>query len=188
MHKPDTAGVVDDRFVDGDPGTSQEASAVDAAIMNALAYEIISVIEAAGIELEKGTETQLRDAISELALTAVESLLAVRNTWTKSQVVAQVALADGANIAVDAALSDSFLVTLAGNRTLQNPTNLVAGQTFYIDINQDATGNRTLAYGNLYKFLGGQVPVLSTAANAKDTLFCHYDGTIIRAQLAKGYA
>ncbi len=115
-------------------------------------------------------------------------LLAERNVWTKAQDVAQVTLTDAANIATDASLSNVFLVTLAGNRTLDNPTNLVAGQTIVWNINQDATGSRTLAYGNLFKFTGGTVPTLSTAASAKDTLTGVYDGTILRCSLQKGFA
>jgi hypothetical protein len=116
------------------------------------------------------------------------SLLNTRNIWNRAQDVAQVALTDAANIATDASLSNVFLVTLAGNRTLDNPTNLVAGQTIVWNINQDATGGRTLAYGSLFKFPGGLVPVLSTLASAKDTLTGVYDGTILRCSLQKGFA
>jgi len=38
-------------------------------------------------------------------------------------------LTDGATITPNFALNNSFTVTLAGNRTLANPTNLVAGQS-----------------------------------------------------------
>jgi len=110
----------------------------------------------------------------------------VSNTFTKAQGVAPVGLTDAANIATDAALSNIFNVTLAGNRTLDNPTNLVAGFSYVWNINQDATGARTLAYGTLFKFVG--VNTLSTGANAKDTLACLYDGTILRCTLNKGYA
>ena len=83
-------------------------------------------------------------------------------------------LTDGTNIAVPAGITDSFKVTLGGNRTLSNPTGLYDGQVINIRIIQDGTGNRTLAYGSKYKFPGG-APVLSTAASAKDFLSCQYD-------------
>lgn len=83
-------------------------------------------------------------------------------------------LTDGATINVPARLSDSFRVTLGGNRTLANPTGLYDGQVFNVRIIQDGTGNRTLAYGSKYKFPGG-APTLSTAAGAKDFLSCQYD-------------
>ena len=87
------------------------------------------------------------------------------------------ALTDAATITVDAALANNFRVTLAGNRTLANPTNLISGQVINFRIKQDATGSRTLAYGTKYLFPGGTDPVLSTAANALDFMSCQYDAT-----------
>ena len=80
------------------------------------------------------------------------------------------ALTDASSIATDLALSNNFSVTLAGNRTLANPTNTVAGQSGSIFITQDGTGSRTLAYGANFKFAGGTAPVLSTAASSIDRL------------------
>jgi hypothetical protein len=84
------------------------------------------------------------------------------------------ALLDGATISVNASLANTFRLTLAGNRTLANPTNLSAGQHLFFRIKQDATGSRTLAFGSKYKFPGGAA-VLSTAANALDVISCQYD-------------
>jgi len=64
-------------------------------------------------------------------------------------------------------------VTLGGNRTLANPTNLTAGQHGVIVITQDGTGSRTLAYGSNFKFPAGSAPTLTTTANAVDVL-CYY--------------
>lgn len=86
-------------------------------------------------------------------------------------------LTDGATISVDASLANNFRVTLGGNRTLANPTNLIDGQVLNFRIIQDGTGSRTLAYGSKYKFPAGSVPVLSTAAGAKDFMSCQYDST-----------
>lgn len=115
-------------------------------------------------------------------------LLNAFNTWSKSQGVSQVSLTDAVNIATDASLGNVFTVTLAGPRTLDNPTNLIAGFTYIWNINQDATGGRTLAFGSLFKFPGGTLPTLSTGANAKDTLSAVYDGTILRCNFSRGYA
>jgi hypothetical protein len=73
-------------------------------------------------------------------------------------------------------LGNSFRVTLAGNRTLDNPTNLVDGQSLLFRVKQDAGGSKTLSYGSKYKFPGG-APALSTAANALDVISCQYDAT-----------
>lgn len=80
------------------------------------------------------------------------------------------ALTDGATITPDFAVANNFSVTLGGNRTLANPTNLTAGQSGCIYITQDGTGSKTLAYGNAWDFAGGTAPTLSTAANAVDVL------------------
>jgi hypothetical protein len=80
------------------------------------------------------------------------------------------ALTDGATITPDFSASCNFSVTLGGNRTLANPTNLTAGQSGSIFITQDGTGSRTLAYGSFYDFIGGTAPTLSTAASAVDRI------------------
>ena len=79
-------------------------------------------------------------------------------------------LTDGANISVDLGANQNFTVTLAGNRTLDNPTNIVVGQTGSIFIVQDATGSRTLSFGSYYDFAGGTAPTLTTTASAVDRI------------------
>ena len=96
------------------------------------------------------------------------------------------ALVDAPVINTNAALSSVFTVTLGGNRTLADPTNLVAGGTYIWVVRQDGTGSRTLAYGALFAWLGG-TPTLSTAPNSIDTITAIYDGTDLLASLQKGY-
>lgn len=103
--------------------------------------------------------------------------LSTANTFTKSQQVATVALTDAANIVVDASLGNIFSVTLTANRVLNNPTNLVSGQTILFLIKQDGTGGRTLSYGNMYKWSGGTAPTLTTTLNKLDVISCVFDGT-----------
>lgn len=86
-------------------------------------------------------------------------------------------LSDGVNISWDMNDGDFATVILAGDRTLDNPTNLVNGGRYLLIIKQDATGSRTLAYGSAYKWVGGSVPVLSTGVNAIDILEFVSDGT-----------
>jgi len=97
-------------------------------------------------------------------------LLDGAQTWTKGQRGGITALVDGATITPDFADSNNFSVTLGGNRTLANPTNVVAGQSGCIWISQDGTGSRTLAYGSNWGFTDGTPPTLSTAASAVDCL------------------
>lgn len=78
---------------------------------------------------------------------------------------------------LDMSAGNNYAVTLTGNATLANPTNLVAGQSGVIKITQDGTGSRTLAYGNNWDFPAGAAPTLTTTANAVDILAYYVDGT-----------
>jgi len=91
-------------------------------------------------------------------------------TFTAAQRAAITTLTDATNISVNFALTNNYVVTLGGNRTLDNPTNQVAGQSGSIFIVQDGSGSRSLAYGSNYDFTGGTAPTLSTAANAVDRI------------------
>lgn len=105
-------------------------------------------------------------------------------SFTKAQRGAITALTDGATITPDFSLANNFSVTLGGNRTLANPTNLTAGQSGVIVITQDGTGSRTLAYGSYFKFPGGTAPTLTTTASAVDVLVYYVESsTRITARL-----
>ena len=85
-----------------------------------------------------------------------------------------VTLTDAACVASDLNTGNIFYVTLGGStRTLKAPTNTTTniGAVGQIFIQQDGTGSRTLSYNTVFQFPGASVPVLSTAANAVDTLF-----------------
>ena len=98
-------------------------------------------------------------------------------------------LTDGPNISVDFNAGQNFTVTLAGNRTLDNPTNCVAGQVGSIFIVQDGSGNRTLLYGTSYDFAGGSAPTLSTDANAIDRYdYIVQTSTDVHMVLTKAYS
>jgi len=103
------------------------------------------------------------------ATTTLAGLSAVQ-TFTAQQRGAISALTDGATITPDFSLANNFSVTLGGNRTLANPTNLTAGASGAIFISQDGTGSRTLAFGSYWSFSGGTAPTLTTTASAVDVL------------------
>jgi len=92
------------------------------------------------------------------------------SSWTAAQRGSISTLTDGATITPDFALANNYTVTLGGNRTLANPTNLTAGQSGSIFVVQDGTGSRTLAYGSYWDFIGGTAPTLTTTANAVDRI------------------
>jgi len=98
-------------------------------------------------------------------------------SWAKQQYHPEQTLTDGITISWDVRNNPVAKVTLAGNRTLANPTNMRAGAFYALRVIQDATGGRTLAYGTAYKWLGGAAPTLSTGANAVDLLIFYSDGT-----------
>jgi hypothetical protein len=89
-------------------------------------------------------------------------------TFTAAQRGAISALTDATTITPDFAVANNFSVTLGGNRTMANPSNLVAGQSGSIFITQDGTGSRTLAWGSYWDFAAGTAPTLTTTAGAVD--------------------
>ena len=99
-----------------------------------------------------------------------DAVLATDQTWGGAQRGAITALTDGATIAIDFNSSNNFSVTLAGNRTLGQPSNQVAGQSGSIFVTQDGTGSRTLAFHADWDFPGGTAPTLTTTAAAVDRI------------------
>ena len=81
-----------------------------------------------------------------------------------------VTLTDGANIVPDFTSGNNFVVTLGGNRTLNNPTGVTTGQSGVIFVKQDATGSRTLGVQTHWQFAGGTAPTFTTTANAVDVI------------------
>ena len=90
------------------------------------------------------------------------------NSFSAGQRGAIVTLTDGATITPNFNSGNNFTVTLGGNRTMANPSNLVAGQSGSIFIVQDGTGSRTLAWGSYWDFTTGTAPTLTTTAGAID--------------------
>lgn len=90
-------------------------------------------------------------------------------------------LTPAASVATNAALSNTFKVTLDQNTTLANPTNTYAGFTYAWIIVQDSTA-RTLGFGANFKWPGGVTPTVSTGNGAVDmiTAICDSDGSTLR--------
>jgi hypothetical protein len=107
--------------------------------------------------------------------------------FTKQQYFGEATLTDGTNISWDLDTAQSAKVTLEGNRTLSNPTNMKAGATYILRVIQDGTGGRTLAYGNAYQWPSGITPTLSTGIGAIDLLSFYCDGTDMYGTIIKSY-
>ncbi len=101
------------------------------------------------------------------------------NTFTGQQNAAQ-QTASGSTIAWNLNTQQSYQVTLTGGstNTLSNPTNMVAGGTYVLELIQGGSGANIIStWGSDYKFPGGTKPTLSTAVNAVDFITCSSDGT-----------
>lgn len=88
-----------------------------------------------------------------------------------------VSLVDAATITIDGSLGDIYRVTLAGDRTLANPANIVDGQMIQVHVKQDGAGNRKLSYGAAFRFSTDlPQPTLSTLPGAMDRLLFECNG------------
>ena len=94
----------------------------------------------------------------------------VAQTFSAAQRGTITTLTDGATVTPDFAASNNYVLTLGGNRTIANPTNLTAGQSGSIFLVQDGTGSRTAAWGSYWDFAGGTAPTLTTTAAAVDRI------------------
>jgi len=161
-------------------GSNFATSAELATVSAALATSIANHLPLAGGTLT-GTVSGTDFYVSAVAV-GVDTLLGKQLHIGTAAVADVVSLTDGASIAVDFNNGQNFAVQLAGNRTLESPTNCVAGQTGSIFVIQDGTGGRTLSYGTNWKFAGGTAPTLSTAISAVDRLdYIVYTSTAVQA-------
>jgi hypothetical protein len=128
MHRTDATDNVANLFADPDPGTGRLGTKVDAAIMNAFQEELCNLIEAMGVTLVKGTNTQLRDA----CVSAATGLKIVRRDASgRAQVADPSAAADVDTLgARDAALAAGFGGS-AGTLTASTGWSLASGVYIY---------------------------------------------------------
>ena len=90
---------------------------------------------------------------------------------------AESTLTDGSTIDWNAATQDVCKVTLAGNRTLNAPTNPTTGQFITILIIQDGSGSRTVTFNAIYEFKDDIAPTLTTTASKGDVFVFRYNGS-----------
>ena len=149
------------------------------ALSATLATSVASRLPLAGGTIT-GTVSAQEVDVSSLGIGTVAG--AKRLTMNGAAVAQYASLTDGATIAVNFNTAQNFIVQLAGNRALGNPTNCVAGQTGSIVVVQDGTGGRTLSYGTSWDFIGGTAPTLSTGVSAVDRIdYIVYTSTAVQA-------
>tara|TARA_B100001564_G_scaffold13263_1_gene10543 strand:+ start:461 stop:994 length:534 start_codon:yes stop_codon:yes gene_type:complete len=107
---------------------------------------------------------------TQAALPATNAVTDAAQTFSAAQRGTITTLTDGATVTPDFAASNNYVLTLGGNRTIANPTNLTAGQSGSIFLVQDGTGSRTAAWGSYWDFAGGTAPTLTTTAAAVDRI------------------
>ena len=129
------------------------------------------LVAGTGISLTEGNDG------GDETFTIAATVAGTATEYTKAQNFNATTLSDGANISWDLESNQVCSVTLAGNRTLDNPTNMKDGATYILIVKQDGTGSRTLGYDTAYKWPGGNAPTLSTGASAVDILTFISDGT-----------
>lgn len=87
-----------------------------------------------------------------------------------------------ASITLDLNAGINFKINpLTGGCALENPINAKPGQSGFIEIQQDGTGNRVMTFGTSWTGANGTDPVLSTPPNTKDVLEYQVmsDGTLL---------
>jgi len=89
---------------------------------------------------------------------------------TKGTIGEVSAVSYASTITLDFRTANNFSMTLTGNVTLANPSNISAGQSGVLFITQDSNGSRTAAFGTYWDFSDGTAPTLSTGANAVDMI------------------
>ena len=99
------------------------------------------------------------------------------NGLTSQQYAVMQTLVDGTNIDWDLNTKQVAMVTIAGDRTLNNPTNMKAGATYILEVIQGSGGSHLLNFGDNYVWADGIAPVLGTAIGAVNILTFLCDGT-----------
>jgi hypothetical protein len=145
-------------------------------------YDGADNISLATIDYSANTVDWLDSSISitGLSTSATGTVLTLSDSnilFAKKGYFAEQTLTDGATIDWNLSTQQVAKVTLAGNRTLNAPSNQQAGAFYSLAIIQDGTGSRTLTFNSAYKFTGAVAPVLTTTASAKDIIIFKSDGT-----------
>ena len=144
-------------------------------------YDGADNISLATIDYSANTVDWLDSSVSitGLSTSATGTVLTLSDAnilFAKKGYFAEQTLTDGATIDWNLSTQQVAKVTLAGNRTLNAPTNQQAGAFYSLAIIQ-STGSNTLTFNSAYKFTGALAPTLTTTASAKDIIIFKSDGT-----------
>lgn len=118
--------------------------------------------------------TTVANATTATSFTANQTFV-VANVTNQLQVYGatwqnMITLTDASTLTLNLAQTQNFTVTLGGNRTVANATNIQTGQSGMLVVRQDGTGSRTLTFGTGWRFPGNTAPTLTTTASAVDVI------------------
>lgn len=159
----------------------------DLIAFNGMAWDKIDGVASEVISVAGRTGTVVLTT-SDIGGIASYARLDTAQQYTAQQNAQSATLTDGASISWNLNSQQAASVTLGGNRTLANPTNMANIGTYVLIVKQDGTGSRTLSYGTAYKWPGGTPPTLSTGANAVDILSFVSDGTNMYGVIQQAFA
>ncbi len=129
------------------------------------------------ISAYQGTAKLYKDGTERLATTGSGLSIAGNIIYSGGSLTAEGTLSDGSTISWNASTDPIAKVTLAGNRTLDAPSNgLGSGQYISILVIQDGTGSRTLTWNAVYEFTADTAPTLTTTASKGDLFTFRYNG------------
>lgn len=138
MHRVDSDGAVSELFTAGDPDIGQPGTKIDAAWLNAVQEELVSLVVAAGLTLVKGDHDQVLTA---LRTKSWQALAGFTTGWTPStggqEPAGYLDLAGVAHlrgvIARDPGTAGSLMVSAAGLPAPLRPVgaNVVASAHYY---------------------------------------------------------
>jgi hypothetical protein len=92
------------------------------------------------------------------------------NVFSKGQVGSIKDITYAENVTLDFSVSNNFVVNLTGNITLDNPINIIPGQSGTIILKQDSDGSRLLSLGTKFMTSKGETVDLSTSPSSVDIL------------------
>lgn len=129
-----------------------------------------------------GTAAQKNTGTSSANIPTISNLLGTVFAYTRQQYFTPVTLTDGATINWNLDTGQLARVTIAGLRTLANPTNMRDMGTHVLEVKQGSGGGHNItSYGTAYEWVNNEPPDMSGAAvNEVYVLTFQCDGTKMR--------
>jgi len=151
--------------------TSITTSVLDATIINATTVSATTV-SATTVNATTVNATTVNTSTVSATVLNVDGAA----TFSGAVIGTVTTLTDAASVALNIAQGNNFYVQMTSavgtNRVLENPTNAVIGQCGSIYVVQTVSGtiNKTLSYGNAYRFKKGTPPTITQTTSAVDLL------------------